>query len=659
MKDIYKDIENKNEFHLLLIANALQIEKDFDGAINMIGESKQKSELLLYLEMFCFQQKKDVEGYAISTKQYLGTIKRISIFDSERIFLIIETLYEKQKLFEFDADEFIQNKEFELNAIKTLLREYITILTKKPITNTIENLIKIKPSILKQENERIKYRLANLLYIINEYEEAFKILDDIVDRTKESEELYYLILSLYYGKLNQQTLKQLIIYWRKNFSINLDLLRIEVELNFRLYEYDEIVEICKLYITVKQDEFVLTNYAVALYNSDNEYKTEFKEISKLVHNFDFQYSNNASTVAEILKRKAFYKESFIIYYNAALKFPESKSAFLLVNIPEEFDIEYEVVQEGLFIQFESNGKLNIAEVTKKLPFSEQIIGKSTNQKVEIDKKIGNLKKYITIKKILNKYQALKLQIFAEVNEDNPLSDIPVQSFNFKEDIDSRENILDFLNDIAGNKNYEENKKKEIESYQKGELSFTEIVISFYSNNFLRGYYELKNDKGVFFQIHPRQYPYIDFNYYDYFILDFSSLLSLYELSNKHKISYNRKFTLPTSTKTLIKQYQSEGIAYQGKDYVLNNEFYEGLLKWIMNNCEYKMSDSKLDLVKQLPERGNTSIVYDYFIDISSLMLEFNKSLLITDDLMYAKLFALNSKRIIGSSTYIIKHIRGQ
>ncbi|WP_157814162.1 tetratricopeptide repeat protein [Olleya sp. Bg11-27] len=658
LKDIYNDIDKKHETYLLLVANSLQIEKDFDGAISLINESEQKSEILLYLEMFCFQQKGSLKEYVITTKQYLGTINQVSILDSERIFGIIDYLKASNKLDEFETDDFIQKKQFETDFIKIIIETYITVLKEKNTDKTVKILISIKPFVLAHQNVMYKIRLAKLFYFIKEYEEAYKILNEIVDKNIESEELYYLILSLYNGKLDQKTLKQLIVYWRKSFSINLNLLRIEIELNFRLYDYDTIVEICKLYISEKQDEFILSNYIIALYNSDKEYKKEFEGFLTLICDFDFQHPTSANSVADILNRKAYYKEAFIIYYNAAIKFPESTSAYFMVNIPKELDEEYDIVQEGLFIQYESNGKFNITEVTNKLPFVKKIIGKPINQSIEIDKKIGNLKQYITINKILNKYQALKLQIIAEVNDDNPLSEIPMQSFNFKEHLDSGGNILDFLNDIVGNNNFAEDKKNDTESYHKGEFSFTEIVMSYYSTNFIRAHYELKNDDGGLFQIHPQQYPHFDFSFYDYFILDFSSLLHFYDLSISHKIIYNRKFILPTSTKTLIKQYQSEGLISQGKNYLLNNDFYLGLLEWIMDNCEYKMSDSKLDIVKKLPNREKPSIVYDYFIDISSLMLEFNKSLLITDDIMYAKLFPLNSRRRIGSSAYIMKNIDG-
>lgn len=660
MKDIYKDFDDKSEFHLVLVANSLQKEGDVDGAINLIRENGLKSETVLYLEMFCLQQKSKYNEYVEVTKQYLSTIKQISIFDSERLLGIIDYLNSIDKLNEFEIDEFIQNKEFETEYLKTLFQEYITVINNKNTENSLATLVGIKDEILEQNETNIKIRLAKLFYFLKAFEESFVILNDIVNKTVESEELYYLILSLYHGKLNQTLLKQLIFHWRKNFSPSVDLLKIEIDLSFKLYDYDTIVEICKRYILEKQDdEFILTNYAIALYNSENEYEKEFNEYSQLIKDFDFQQPSSANSVAEILNRKSYYMEAFSIYYNAALKFPESKSAYFIINIPKELDVEYDVVKEGLFIQFETNGKLNIVEVTNKLPFAKKIIGQTVNHRIEINKKIGNLKQYITIKKILNKYQALKIQIMDEITENNPLSEIPAQSFNFKEHIDSGGNILDFIKDIVGENNFEENKKQDIEKYYKGEVSFTEIVMSYYSYNFIRAYYEIKYEKGGILQIPPRAYPFFDFNYYDYFILDFTSLLSFFELSVIHKIRHLRKFILPTSTKTIIKLYQSEGIVYQGKNYVLNEEFYNCLLIWIKDNCEFKMSDSKLDIVSKMPNREKQNIVYDYFLDIASLMLEFNKSLLITDDFVYTKMFPLNSRRIIGSSTYIIMQTNGQ
>lgn len=660
MKDLYKHIENKLELYLMLVANSLQKEGDFDGAINLLNESEHKSETSLLLEMYCWEQKGNHDEYVKATKQYFISIKQISIYDSERLFEIIYYLKTIQKLVEFEIEEFIKDKEFETKSLNILFKEYIIVFSEKTTSKTRETLKGIKQEILSLPDTRIKYRLAKLFYILKEYEDAINIFDKIVDENKESEELYYYILSLYHGKINHKALRHLLVKWRRKFSLNLNLLKIEVELSFKLYEYDTIVEICQKFIKEKQaDEFILTNYAIALYSSDKEYLNEFEEYSKLVKDFDFQHPNSAQTVAEILNKKSFHNEAFLIYYNSALKFPASKPNYLLINIPSELDKKYDEVQDGLFIQYETDGNLKIYEVKSSLLFSGQLIGKRINDKIEIGKNIGKHKQTIVIKAILNKYQALKFKIFNEVHENNPLSEIPMKSYDYKEHLDSGGNILDFIKDIVGENNYDENKKVDFEKYYKGELSFTEITKSYYSLNFVKAYYDLRYEHNGLFQILPNKYPYIDFNYYEYFILDFTSLLYFYEFTNKYNVIFNRRFVLPTSTKTIIKHHQSEMFICKGKNYLLDNGFYEGLLEWVNDNCEYRMSDLKLDVVSKIPNNDNQNIVNDYFVDTASLMFELNKSLLITDDVFYTKIFSLESMRIISPSLYIIKSIREQ
>jgi len=657
MKDLYKQIENKTEPYMLFTANSLQTEGDFDGAINILQESGNKSETALFLEMFCWSNKKKFDEYVKTTKQFLNSVKQISINDSERLFRIIEYLKIILKLKEFKVEDFIKDKQFEIGSLKMLLTEYINIYKEEYNDETIGNLKEITQEILLLSETRIKYRLARLLYILQYFKEAVNVFENFIETEKESEELHYYIQALYYGNLKQKKLILLLAKWRNDFSSNLILLKIEINLNFILYNYDIIVEICQKYIEIKKDdELILTNYAIALYNSDNDYINEFIYYLELIKDFDFLNPNNAQTIAGILSRKSFHNEAFLIYYNSALKFPETKSNYFLINIPKELDEKYEVVQEGLFIQYETEEKLLTIEVTNDSSSTSQLIGKRINDKIEIDNKIGNHKQSIIIKRILNKYQALKLQIIDEVNDNNPLSEIPMQSFNFKNHLDSGGNILDFIIDIVGENNYEDDKKVDIEKYHRGEVSYTEIVTSYYSLNFVKAFYDLKYEQNGLFQIHPIQYPYIDFNYYDYFILDFTSLLFLYELSKNNNAIFNRKFVLPTSTKTIIRHYQSERFIYKGKNYLLDKEFHKGLLEWIDYNCVYRMSVLKLDVVSKMPNTNKPNIVNDYFIDIGCLMLEFEKSLLITDDVFYTKIFPLESRRIIGSGLYIIKSI---
>lgn len=656
MKDLYIQIKNKQERYMLWVANSLQKEGDLNGAIELINQSEVKSETALILEMFCWEQKKNPDEYVKVTKQFLNSIKQISINDSERIFGIIEDLISIQKLNEFETEDFIKEKEFETVCLKVLLTEYINVFKEDNNEETKVVLNEITQDILSLADTRIKYKLARLFYFLKDFQKAVYVFENFIDVETESEELHYYIQSLFYGKLNQKRLLELIANWRNNFSLNLVLLKIEINLNFKLYKYDTIVKICQKYLeTKKGDEYILTNYVIALYNSDNEYIDEFKEFTLLIKDFDFQYPNHAILVANILKENSFFNEAFLIYYNSAVKFPEAKSVYSFINIPSELDEKHEVVKEGVFIQYGFGGKDKIDKITSDLPFSKYLIGKRVGDKIEIDKKIGKLKQTISIKAILNKYEALKLQIFDEVYENDPLSEIPMQLFNFKEHLDSSGgNIIDFFNDIVGEDNYDEDKREDIEKYHIGEVSFTEIVLSYYSLNFVKAYFDLKYEQNGLFQIHPNKYPYIDFNYYDYFILDFTSLLLFYGFTEKHNANFNRKFVLPTSTKTIIKHYRSERFVVQGKSYLLDSVFYDGLLKWIDDNCECKMAVSKLDIVSKMPNNNKPNIIYDYFIDIVSLMFEFDKSLLITDDVFYTKAFSLESRRIISSSLYILK-----
>lgn len=654
MKEHYTQSDIKESYYTLVLANSLHLIGDIKDAIKIISESEEQTSEILTLKMICYSKLDDIENFITTSKEFLKGITDVK-HHLVHMFLIPELLYEFNLNSRISIDEYIKGKNFDNNDLKNLLIETLKVFKGENDSETIQKLNEIWESgnICEVYTQST---LARAFLLLKEYSKSIEVYREFLDYDKESIDLLRYIQVLYLSKSNNSELIKLLKKWRINFSFNSRIIQLEVELKRQLFESSEVLEICEYYFDKDEsDEFIISNYAIALNEVDDASKEQFQKLYELAEKIEFNNSTNAITIAEMLIQNNYQKEGLELYYREALDESNSQARMgyfmACVKCPDGIIKEFDSIKKGHFVKYESNNKISFVEISHKNKKFNQLIGKKVGDIITFSSDFGNSKKSIVVNRIMNKYLSLHDEILEQVNNKDPFSQIPMESFNIKENL-KEGNLLDFLSELTGKQNYDPNKL--INEYYSEKLSFTDLVAGEYSKHFIKAYYNLEYDREGLIQYPHTSYPVLNLFRYEYFILDFTSLLRLFELSKNKKVKFNKKFTLTTSTKSMIKAFSKDFIGHSGNQYVLNGEYYKELLDWIKTNCNLKMAISKLDLINALPETARGNAVFELLIDTITLTQELTNSLLITDDTMMLKFYPINSGKILGTSTFCLK-----
>lgn len=281
---------------------------------------------------------------------------------------------------------------------------------------------------------------------------------------------------------------------------------------------------------------------------------------------------------------------------------------------------------------------------------------------------------IRVLRITDKYLYLHDKILEEAKQ--PLSGLPMEFFNFNS-TDPEEMKKDFIS-LFGQQGEQEKLLREtaINNYYNRELSFTEVIIQAFRNEYLGGYTSLIYERsGIlilplpFYASLPQ--PANPTN----FIIDFSSLAILYQIAKEHNISYPHKFLISVFTIDMIRQElrkiqiepKSElSVVVTNKDIIKyqipenahqNNIIYlEGLLKWIQENCEAVVSHRVIDFKRNIDIEDKNENFIDYILN-TLLVFEDKQGILLTDDFIYFK-FNLAQIQFSMSTEQYIKNILG-
>ena len=249
-----------------------------------------------------------------------------------------------------------------------------------------------------------------------------------------------------------------------------------------------------------------------------------------------------------------------------------------------------------------------------------------------------------------------------------------QNLKFQDLLEVKKDLIS----LFGQKGEEEKRIREnaINNYYNRELSFTEVIIQAFRNEYLGGYTNLIYEhSGIltlplpFYESLPQPANRTNF------IIDFSSLVIFYQIAKEHNISYPHKFLISVFTIDMIKQklriIQSEpkselSVVVTNEDIIKyqipenahqNNIIYlEGLLKWIEKNCEAVVSPRVIDFKRNIDIEDKKEDFIDYVLN-TLLVFEDKKGILLTDDFVYFK-FNLAKIQFSMSTEQYIKSILG-
>ena len=682
MRDYYLKLENKNDILTLLCANILQINDQVDNALEILNDTKLNQSNVFFLKAYCFLKKNDKIQYGKAIKEWIRSIEKIDDKIIESYLASAFTLKGVGETDDVKLSDFSQNIKYENEQFKALVETIVNSLINEDLDAQQLSML----NTLAQEIQQPKLLLyiADAYYYCKRYEYAIDLYKKYVDRDVENSELFFYIDSLYVAKKDSDELLNLLEKWRLNYSFQPNLHRMEADLCFYLHDWNRSVQICNSFLKeIPQDEAFLSLKLRCLdFINEDWCDTEIKLIAEIFTNYSFSISQNIPIIADILVSRGYCVEGLEILYRHSHN-KEVRSAYFLATVTysqnsqnKEILKEYDEVIDGCFVKYEFNNEIYFHEMDNKNEnkLYGELLGRKVGEVISIKRRMSDKNDSIRILRIMDKYLCLHDKILEEAKQ--PLSGLPMESFSFSST--DPEVMKQDLISLFGQQGEEEKQFREtaIKNYYNRTLSFTEVIIQAFRNDYLGGYTNLIYEhSGIsiipLFVYESLQQPANKTNY----IIDFSSLVILYQIAKEHNIIYPHKFLISVYTVDLIKRELrksqiepksdlSIGITTEGitKYHISENmqqnniAYLNGLLKWVNNNCEPIVSARVIDFKQNIQFNTKNEEFIDYILN-TLLICEDKQGILLTDDFVYFK-FNLAQIQYSMSTEQYVKNILG-
>lgn len=679
IRNYYLQLQSKNDILALLCANVLQLNEQTDFALEILNDSELKGSNICYLRAFCYLKKNDKIQYRTAIRGWINSVEKIDNYVVDNYLASIFTLKNIGETDELKLSDFIQNEKFENQELRTLIETIVKSLISGILDSSQISTLRELASTIQQPN--LLLHIAYTYYHFKMYEPAIELYEKYVDREMENLHLFSYMNSLYAAKKGSDELLGLLENWRLNFSFQPDLLKIEADLCIILHDWNRCLQICNTFLDKDNQDEAFLSLKLKCLDAINEdwCDNEIKLIAKTFKDYAFSIDQNIPIVANILINRGYFVEGMEILYkysdkrNVRFEYLQAILIYSQESQNKELLKEFNEITDGCFVKYESNGEINFFEMDKKNSDNlyDELLGHKLGDVISI-KRMSSKDYSIRILRIMDKYLCLLDKIFEEAKQ--PLSGLPIESFNINS-TDPEKMKQDFIS-LFGQQGDQEKLFKEtaINSYYKGELSFTEVIIQVFRNEYLAGYTSLIYEhSGI--SIIPLSFyksvtkPVNTTNY----IIDFSSLIILYQIAKEHNITYRHKFLISRFIIDIIKQklrtIQSEpkselSIVVTSEDITTyripenaqqnNIKYLENLLRWIEENCEVVVSPRVIDLKRNIDIEYEKNDFIDYILN-TLLVCEDKQGILLTDDLVYFK-FNLAQIQFSMSTEQYIKSI---
>lgn len=662
------DIKQYLEIHLC--ANALQIEKLYDFALDILNRCNSSTIEYYSLKAHIFLAKEDIEGYIKINLDCLYSITNID----NRILLGVLNILLSIKHFKYfnrlDILTFFENKTFEDENIESLIRINIAWFN-----DDIKDDEQIKLEHLEcyyEDDVNIQYFIANIYFYATKYESAVKIYEKYVNTNTPPRVLYYYIMTLSNLNTKTNTLLSLLKKWRLNdFYNNENLLRYEISLRKLEYNWNEIIEVCNIGLNENSNhEYFLSEKILALDRLE-KIDQDFDNLVNSYGNLKIQNNNNIVSVIDVFKRRNYVDIALDFLYNNCDQDINLHMLYLDIcivysqkSLLNDKLKEFPLVEYDTYIKYTIDEKMNFIHVSEgnksNIELINSLLGRKAGESFFIKSKYSNKESNITIHRIMDKYLFLHDSIYQKIH-DNPMSEYPMESIDIK-DL-TFEGVNEMFSKMFGSQGDEQelHKNKLLKEYYEGKQSLFNIIISIYDCNYIGGYYNLINEYSGINILPIVLYKNVQSSKDSQYIIDFSSLPLLYQIEERHAVKYNEKFLISRHLVEILKRQirikEAEPVSemsltiksdeviphfYPIENFKKNIEYYKSLLSWINNNCEECISTESLNVKRQLLGQENKTVehheqfVFDYFTDTLFIRQERN-AILITDDRAYFQL----------------------
>lgn len=682
MESLLPKIKMQKDLLGVMLANCLQLSGEIDKALEVINSFENKSLEMHSLKLFCLRKKRDVQGYSKASSEFLNELTEINNLNCDILITIIDTLYDLKKLEDYDFEQFFRSLETTHPSLKLLALNFYRTLKGENSEEIRSELKSIEPEIT-SEDSNFRFYLPYCYSLLKEYGSAINCFDQYLSQEYESRDFRYYILALLESNENHKKLILALENWRKKCSFQEFFLKTEIELHQRLKNWNKCLEIAHFYLqNSPNDEWVLTAKILSingldLPNKKNSISENF-EILKKQGISDFHH---IQLVSNILIEVGDYQKAIDLLYDYA-KDPENILArttyFLAVtSVPNDFKKIPEIIEKDHHVKYFRKEKEEEIKIVEGSSIASRFLGKKIGDEFSLQDRFSKELDNIKILGIADKYQHLFAEILKQ-QESSPYSGLPFYSFELPSD--DPEALKGKLMQLFGSDGSQKNESinKAISEYYDYQISLTEVIIRAFRSDFFGGYFDLSNKQKGIIQIPLSHYGNNHLSKQTQFVLDFSSLIILNQVTQNTCKIFPEKFIIANGLiqyiKSAIKKELAErkeslsvNITLESIEIQKNDEgrasrnisYYRSLLEWIDKNCEIAIGESKLDYESAINlEAGENNILFQLFIENIALVNEDENRVLLSDDHLYYKISPLANGQIISTEFYIKRNLNG-
>ena len=483
-----------------------------------------------------------------------------------------------------------------------------------------------------------------------EKEYAFELLNARVGNGINDFRRYTFLKILSESPLHYRELYKILKDNRAAREINdFELLTKEYELANRLLDYDNAFQVISiLYEQYPDNESVFVNYTLSL----QHVKSPLLDVQK-DKVLGFTYSNDTSIRLIYQAYSSAGSIDFAIeflYQQTLSRNTEFLRNFYQIEATQGFikqisHIECDVISDGCCVDFIKNGEKTRAIINHDNEFSH-LLGFKKGTEFTIKQNDG-FDTYI-IEHIWNKYFALSSEIFKEIMLSGGNSVFRPIQIDMEHPWESLVKELEKIDPDA--KNRHQRYIDSVAAYENGTMGLCQLINE---NDLLGDYYsKLFGSFKIYVPSCTQQLIHLcRVSYSNYrFVLEITSLLTLFEYSTKYNIIFNleQKFLLAKSVRELVANniyqygsfrftniyniYENKSIKRYADDPIEDaKQRLQNLLLWIDTNCEVVMVDASLCI-----DDENQFLSSRIMLDTLCLLTNGN-TILITEDVFLGTL----------------------
>lgn len=676
MEILFPTITPKNDLMGMMLANSLQLSGNIDRALEAINSFQDKSFELFSLELFCLAKQNNFDNYAKTASDFLKGTNEINEANCDIVITILDALAEFKRLNYFEFKPFFEKVEADPLFLKILALNFYRILKGENLDHTFTELKSIEDEIVSEETN-IRFFLPYCYFLLEEYDSAISCFERYLQYDFESRDFKYYIATLIESKVNNKKLLTALEVWRKNCSFNEVFLKIEIELNQRLKNWEKCLEVANFSLQVKpNDEWVLTAKILSISNLNLPDKVSQLEenITKLL-GIGINDFNHVRIVANALIDYGDYQKARDLLYEKA-KDPENIPArmeyFLsATKISDSFSDVPEKVGVGHYVIYSRKGREEEIKILKGNSIALKFIGKKVGEIVSIQDPITKELDNLEIRRIMDKYHSLHWEIIQQV-EKSPYAGLPMHSFELPSD--NPEALKEKLISLFGAEG-SQNKdliEKAIAEYYAHKISLTEVIMRVYRSEYFSGYFDLLYNRKGIVQLPLKFFRNLNLTPNHKFAIDFSSLIILHQITKSTDKDYSEKFLIANGIVQFIKSKINEeweepkeilfaDITLEGikiskgdQNSASNNiSYYESVLDWVDKYCKIIITESKLDYESAINlDPREDKILFQLFVENVALISDDESRILISDDHIYYNISPLTNGQIISTEFYI-------